>query len=179
MASRQYPVFAAFFAIALFLTMGTAQAATCYNHDELEAEQGIKIHSELMVIGLTCQNTAEGAALYAKYRQFTANNSTLISGYEDDLIGFFSRTGAPAPEKALHTLRTQLANKISLHAAAMQTNEFCRRFAGRLDKAVSMSEKDLRNWAGTVWPNHPTTKPLCESSMKKASLQKGGTSNVN
>lgn len=179
MTSRQFPVFIAFFAIVFFLGMTASQAATCYGPEELEAEQGIKIHSELMVIGLTCQNTAQGSALYAKYRQFTAANSSLIAEYEDELIGYFSRTGVPAPEKALHTLRTKLANKISLHAAAMQTNEFCRRFSGRLDKAVSMSETDIRNWAGTVWPNHPATRPLCESGMKKASLQKRDAANVN
>jgi len=179
MALRQIPVFTVFFAIALFLGAAAAQAASCYSPEELEAEQGIKIHSELMVIGLTCQNTPEGAALYAKYRQFTTANSTLISGYEDDLIGFFSRTGVPAPEKALHTLRTRLANKISLHAAGMQTNEFCHRFAGRLDKAISMSEQDIRKWAGTVWPNHPASRPLCDSGLKKASLQKDVRSKVN
>lgn len=179
MSLRQFPVFTVFFAIAFFLTIGAAQADTCYGPDELEAEQGIKIHSELMVIGLTCQNTAQGAALYAKYRQFTAANSTLIAEYEDNLISFFARTGVPAPEKALHTLRTKLANKISLHAADMQANEFCRRFSGRLDKAVAMSEDDIRKWAGTVWPNHPASKPLCEGGMKKASLQKRGKSSVN
>ena len=63
MTLRQFPVFTVIFALALFLTNTAAQAEACYSKAEYEAEQGIKIHSELMVIGLTCQNTPEGAAL--------------------------------------------------------------------------------------------------------------------
>ena len=35
----------------------------CYTHEEAEAEQGIRIHSELMVIALNCQHmTPHGRA---------------------------------------------------------------------------------------------------------------------
>ena len=44
--------------IALILIVIPAShvaAKTCYSKVEAEADQGIKIHSELMVIGLNCQ----------------------------------------------------------------------------------------------------------------------------
>lgn len=44
--------------ILLGLTSASSFAASCYRAGEAEAEQGIRIHSELMVIGLNCQHMA-------------------------------------------------------------------------------------------------------------------------
>ena len=41
---------------SLLLLSAPAMAANCYSAAEAEAEQGIRVHSELMVIGLNCQH---------------------------------------------------------------------------------------------------------------------------
>ena len=52
---------------------GYAEAAGCYSAVESEAEQGIRIHSELMVIGLNCAHMADadGNNLYVQHSKFT------------------------------------------------------------------------------------------------------------
>lgn len=149
--------------ILLCLTSGGGFAASCYKASEAEAEQGIRIHSELMVIGLNCQHmaTANGKNLYAAYREFTARHGNLFGGYEEILMNYFRKNGMNATAK-INTLRTQFANKISNDAADMRPDIFCSRYSPRIVQAASMSQQDLRKWAATIYPSHPVSKPLCD-----------------
>ncbi len=147
--------------LMILILPAMAQAAsTCYSPQEFEAEQGLRIHSELMVIGLTCQKVRGGEGLYSKYRQFTAKNQYLIGQYEDTMINHFRQTGQNS-EKALHLLRTNMANDISQKAIRMNMAAFCRHYGNRIDKALAMEHETLRRWAQQQWPTQPTTKPMC------------------
>ena len=141
-----------------------AFAGSCYTNAEVEAEQGIRIHSELMVIGLNCQHMGarEGMNLYGQYRQFTADYGALFAEYEKILMKHFEANGDPKPEASLNTLRTNFANKISNDAASMRPDVFCSKFAPRVMKASTMKLEEVRKWAATVYPSHPVSKPLCE-----------------
>lgn len=144
---------------SLFLPLLTAlPAQACYNKAEFEAEQGLRIHSELMVIGLTCMKMPQGPALYDKYRRFTSMNSDLIAGYENELIQHYGSHG----EEKLHTLRTNLANEISRRAATMGATTFCSKYASHLDQALAMDRSKLHRWAQHVWPGQPTTERMCQ-----------------
>lgn len=150
----------------LFLAVslpGTALASGCYSAAEAEAEQGIRIHSELMVIGLNCQHMGKraGQNLYGDYRQFTADHGDLFAKYEEILMAYFKKNGAGNPESSLNTLRTNVANKISNDAAKMRPDVFCSRYAPRITQAKAMKGNDVRKWAATVHASHPTSKPLC------------------
>ncbi len=146
---------------ALFCAQASMANPSCYSPAEFEAEQGLRIHSELMVIGLTCMKMPQGQQIYMKYDQFTRKNQALISSYESDMISFFRQRGDKAPEKSLHTLRTNLANGISKHAIEMSTTSFCSQFSSRVDQALAMDTNKLRKWAQHVWPATPTTLPVC------------------
>ncbi len=134
---------------------------TCYTQAEAEAEQGLRIHSELMVIGLNCQHmTPRGwTNFYAQYRDITNRHSDLLAGYERTLINYYQQAGRRNPERSLHDLRTDLANKVSKDAARMRPDVFCANFAPRLPKVAKMSRGAFRNWAATS-PNSSST-PMC------------------
>ena len=151
--------------LVLVLGAGPSWAAkSCYTRAEAEAEQGLRIHSELMVIGLNCINMhfTDGTNLYTKYNQFTKANIDIFSGYEDRMLEYYKRRGDRDPEASLNTLRTQLANNISNSAARMKPDLFCNRYAGRIFKASSMDHETLRKWASTIYPSHPVSEPICE-----------------
>lgn len=139
-------------------------ASTCYTQAEAEAEQAIRIHSELMVIGLNCQGMKfkDGTNLYVKFRQFTKDNADLFSGYEDTMMGYFRRTGSANPESDLNDMRTLLANTIANDSARMSPDQFCNRFVPRVFKAAAMSRAELKTWAGTIYPSHPVSHPICQ-----------------
>ena len=149
--------------LSLFFPLQEARAAACYSPLEAEAEQGIRIHSELMVIGLNCQHMplVKGKNLYAQYRQFTADHADIFEKYESILMTRFEKDGVEQPEAKLNTLRTKFANKVSNDVASMRPDIFCSRYAPRITRAAEMNSNDLRQWAGTIYASHPVSKPVC------------------
>ena len=156
------PAFAA--ADSPVITVNPTGVSGCYTQKEAEAEQAIRIHSELMVIGLNCQHmTPPGQKnLYQSYREFTAAHSGLFAGYETTLMGYFSRIGTGSPEAALNTMRTEFANKISLDSARMRPDLFCNHYMPRIQKVSTMDRAAIQKWAATFFPGHPTTRPVCK-----------------
>lgn len=151
------------FMVALLFAIPSAEASrSCYNQQEYEAEQAIRIHSELMVIGLTCQRMPGNTGIYGKYRKFTLKHESLLAAYENRLLAFYRRQGKP-PSKSLHHLRTSLANEISQRAIRMSTVRFCKNYSSRIDKALQMDQETVRLWARKSWPNQSTTEPLCDT----------------
>lgn len=146
----------------LFVTSNQAQARTCYTMPEAEAEQGIRIHSELMVISLNCQHLYPQTpmTLYQKYRLFTSRNANLFAEYERELYNYFQQRG-DKPEVALNALRTKFANRISNDAAKMRPDMFCSYYGERIDKAANMNNMELRRWAGTFFEKYPVQQPFC------------------
>lgn len=145
------------------VTVKPTRVSGCYTQEEAVAEQAIRIHSELMVIGLNCQHMTPAGQknLYQSYREFTAEHSDLFASYENTLLGYFGRTGASNPESSLNTMRTQFANKISLDAAKMRPDLFCNHYMPRIQKVSTMGNSDIQKWAGTFFPGHPVSHPIC------------------
>lgn len=156
-----------FLALCLLIVAAAATPARademCYAPEEAAADQAIRIHSELMVIGLNCQHMGlrAGQNLYGTYRDFTAKNANLFSGYEATLMSFFKKNGDPSPESSLNALRTKYANNISQDVATMRPDVFCARYAPRVVKASAMSVQDLQSWASTVYEGYPVSHPVC------------------
>lgn len=147
----------------IFPAVSMAGSAGCYTMAEAEAEQAIRIHSELMVIGLNCQymRFSDGTNLYREYRSFTSEHEDLFSGYEEQLVRYFKRQGED-PEASINTLRTDFANKISHDVAKMKPDQFCNRYASRILKVSGFKDDDIKRWAATFYPSHPVSRPMCE-----------------
>jgi|GEM_PF-654431 len=154
-------VIRAFIIIAILL-FNTQAYAGCYTPAEVEAEQGLRISSELMVISLNCQHVAgANGDLYHQYQIFTNRHRDLIMGYEQTMKNYYTRIGSAHPEKDIHDLRTVLANKISTDAAKMRPNVFCKYYGGRINQALQMDHVKLRRWASTIFPSHPVSRSVC------------------
>ncbi len=147
----------------MMLPIQRAEASACYSPLEAEAEQGIRIHSELMVIGLNCQHmgASDSINLYSQYRQFTADHADLFAKYESLLMTHFRDSGVAKPKARLDTLRTKFANKISNDVASMRPDVFCSRYSPRITRAAEMNASDVRQWAATIYESHPVSKPVC------------------
>ncbi len=136
-----------------FLYLSTAYAQ-CYTQDEANAERLLRIHSELMVIGLNCQHRNGNS--YNDYKIFTNKHASLIGHYEDVMQNYFVRTGRAQPEKTFHEFRTGLANRIA-RDAAVRPDGFCSTYLSRMKLAQSLSQSQIRQWMAS----YPTSQPLC------------------
>jgi hypothetical protein len=145
------------------LFVAPAHAAGCYSAKEAEAEQAIRIHSELMVIGLNCQHmTPKGwRNFYSQYREITARHQPLITQYENTLISYNSRNGSSNGERKIHNMRTNFANKISTDAAQMRPDIFCATFAPRIPKVAQMSTSEFQQWAASTAQTQSLSQPVC------------------
>ena len=150
--------------LALVILAIPAQAAKCYSPAEAEAEQAIRIHSELMVIGLNCQHLGprDRKNLYTQYKDFTQRHGALLRGYENTLINYFRQAGYKNPEREIHNMRTNFANKTAKDVATMRPDGFCAYYAPRIPRANAMNGEQVRSWAATFFPNFPTSKPICK-----------------
>lgn len=153
-----------FILATLTLFISTSVQAQCYTSAEVEAEQGLRIHSELMVISLNCQHINHvNGNLYYQYKDFTRQHQPLLASYEETMKKYYKRTGARNSEREINDLRTRLANKISTDAAKMSPNVFCSHYGSRIQQALKMDRAKLRRWAATVFPSHPPSRPICTS----------------
>ncbi len=150
-------------ALLLMTTLAAPSFAQCYSKAEASAEQGLRIHSELMVIGLNCMGILKDPQLYAKYQSFTKQNHDMIDGWENTMINYFARSGGSG-ETEFHDFRTRMANKVSSDAAHMRPDVFCHNYVARLNKALAMNSADLLTWASTSYGNVQPSRPLCASA---------------
>lgn len=135
--------------------------ANCYSSKEYEAEQGLRIKSELMVIALNCQHMAyRKGNLYMRFREVSRQNADLFQSYERTLMDYYRRHGQN-PEKAINSLRTDMANKVSLKSASMRPDIFCYNHRNYIEAALDMDRESFRRWARSPEPANPTSKPLC------------------
>lgn len=111
-------------ALVTFVFAGTA-AASCYTPLEQRAEMAIRVHSELMIIGLSCSEAYNDPALFAAYATFTNRHQAEISAYEEAMIGYFEKTGSANPTRQFDHWRTSIANGISTRAALASMTLFC------------------------------------------------------
>ena len=160
---KGFAVVLRFLLLAVFMVGVPAlvEARGCYSLSEFESEQGLRIHSELMVIGLTCQKVPGGDKLFPKYQTFTRKNQYLLEEYENTMIRHYRAVGATSPAKSLHNLRTGMANEISQKAIRMNIGAFCGHYKNRIDQALQMDHDTIRRWAQKRWPTQPPSKPLC------------------
>jgi hypothetical protein len=164
---RRFFAFMALFAALGGMGIPQARAAgkACYRADEAQAEQGVRIKSELMVIGFNCAGMSShygSQNLAADYSRWAARHSKLFSDYENKLLAYYKRQGEKNPEASLVTLGTVLANKVATDAAHMRPDLFCAKYAPRISKVSTMDDATIRRWSATFFPGHPPSHPVCE-----------------
>jgi len=147
--------------LLLSMLIHTTVSYACYTNVEAEAEQGLRIHSEFLVIGLTCMKMPDGEATYNKYEEFTSKNAAVISEYEDVLVEYFRNSGSDNPEADVHNLRSFIANDISNYAVTMGMQSFCDMFSSRLNKVQNISPYQFKRWAKQAVAENPSTEPKC------------------
>lgn len=152
---------------ALFYTVASHSLAACYTPEQYRAEQALRYHTKLMVIGLYCEKILHQDT-YAAYQEFTKRNEKIINAQENRLVSYFKTAKVASAEKSLHSLRTDLANKTSIQASA-SLYPFCMKYSASLQKARSMEPDQFRKWINSISTekSFTTTHPVCADKDSK------------
>jgi hypothetical protein len=115
----------AFVGVALCLTALPAFAApACYKPAEMDAEQLLRLHSELMVITVTCKVGSRNEDLVPAYTGFTSHNITALHAAEHTMIRWFEAHGGHGQDR-LDRLRTTLGNEYGQRIADSSAQKYC------------------------------------------------------
>lgn len=129
-----------------------ATARSCYDRDGFQAEQFIRYHTQLMVIGMTCQTHTQGQS-YTDYQRFMHQHQNLVRTQDEAL-------GLSNAER--QTLKTQIANNMSRVAMMYAPQQFCHLYMPYLTQANGLSARALgTRMRQSLDPNRPSSRPLC------------------
>ncbi len=114
--------------IMLFIMSSPAYAgAACYNATQLQAEHMLRLHSELMVITVTCRVGSEGQDLVSAYTGFTKRNIGVLHDAEHTMANYYNANGGNGIDR-VDKLRTLLGNEYGQKIADMSAPAFCAAF---------------------------------------------------
>ena len=127
-------------AALLLCCAGAAGAAeTCYTDAEFVAEQAIRLHSEMMVVGLKCHKIYKEREPFAAYMNFTTRNQEALARWEETLINHFRKRSFRRPTRAFDRLRTSLANELAAVANLTPPTYYCEDQMERLERLAVMT----------------------------------------
>jgi hypothetical protein len=156
---------AALLATGPALAAAPAAKAVCYSRNEYAAEQAIRLHTELMVIGLTCQQSLADKNPFGKYQEFTVKNRSFISSNEGVMIEHFRRSGIGNPTRRFDMFRTELANEISRRAAIITSGIYCAAYGEMARSAIGLPQDEIRKLTGNgneAQFFQLSSRPLCD-----------------
>jgi hypothetical protein len=153
------------FAVMLLLPAGAyAAGKQCYTPEELDAEQMLRLHSELMVITVTCHQASDGEDLVPHYTHFTKANLPLIQSAEHTMAHYYRVNYGGDGLARLDKLRTELANEYGQETADISAPVFC---GDRRDKVVKMDHKppaDVNDEVLLMAKEHKSYVHLCRAA---------------
>lgn len=161
-----------FAASLLLLSSEAALAApkSCYSASELRAEKLLRLHSELMVITVTCKQASTGRDLGAAYGAFTRNHLGPIKGAEGTLISHYEKTRSGKGISHLDVLRTRLANDIGQKMADISAPVYCAQLRDLVIQLADSPRPDLPDYAAATYEGVKTLEPACTGVVKAAAV---------
>jgi hypothetical protein len=138
----------------------------CYTMDEIRAEKLLRLHSELMVITVTCKQSSTGRDLVRAYTGFTKQNINQIKEAEKTMSSYYSANYGGDGISRLDTLRTKLANEIGQQIADVSAPTFC---ASKRDLVISMYDTpplSLHDECTRAYSSTPLYEKPCDKSLK-------------
>jgi len=98
----------------------------CYSTEQLRAEQLLRLHSELMVITVTCKQGSKGENLVPAYTGFTNRNLKALHDADQTMISYYHTVFGGSGIDRLDKLRTKLGNEFGQKMADASAPVYCR-----------------------------------------------------
>jgi hypothetical protein len=152
----------------LFMTNFALAEPACYSPAELEAEHLLRLHSELMVITVTCHVGSQGEDLVAAYTGFTKTHIKELREAEQTMTSYYENHGGDGEDK-LDRLRTKLANEFGQKIADLSSQPFCDAYRDKVLAFERASNADLLN---EVERMEIADKPYIEPCLPRTHIAK-------
>lgn len=141
-----------------------AEESQCYSPTELQAEQLLRLHSELMVITVTCAQSSTGDNLVPMYTGFTRANLPALHAAEQTMMHYYKLNFDGAPVDHLDRLRTRLGNEFGQKIADISAPEFCRQFRDKVVAFYGATPAQIYQESLRMEQTEKSEHPLCKNS---------------
>lgn len=160
---RSGPVRRTAAAAAALSVLGAAAAeAACYSRAEFEAEQAIRLQSELTVIAFGCPSPAGAASLQVQYGEFARRHGEDMRRHQRAIIDYLRRHERGRPEALFDRFQSSLANEYGFRAGKMTPPTFCAQRLPYFQQVVGFDRDSLRRYLRDDAGVRLATRPLCQ-----------------
>ncbi len=144
----------------VFAPVGHPDGA-CMTEEEMAAEQAIRLHTTMMVTGLTCHNFYREPTLFDRYQQFTIDHQGRLGAAQDTIGRFLARYRAGNRNRLYDTYQTEMANAESRLVAAATAPTYCRLRRDQYYTAADFTEADFDAFVDLMVDHHRETYEAC------------------
>lgn len=157
-----------FFVFFIGLTASSPAMAhrPCYTIPEMKSEQWLRLHSELMVITVSCRQNSSGDSLAPIYREFTLNNISALHDAEETLMAFYKNNYRASSIRLLDKLRTRLANEFGHKAAILSAPQFCEIYGDKVDTMNQQTLEQLDQEVTRMIKSEKSEYLLCSNATQ-------------
>ena len=138
--------------------------SACVTDEEILAAQLVRLHTELMVTGLTCRAAYRDAGLFDRYQTFTVNHQSELRDGQEVLGRFLARLRPGNHARLYDTFRTQLANYEGQLVMTLTATEYCRAQYGRFYVLADLDETALDAYLGAALETYRDEYRPCGSA---------------
>ncbi len=131
--------------LGCFLSAPAFASDACYSPAELQAEHLLRLHSQLMVITVTCRTGSQGEDLVSAYTGFTNANIQELHDAEQTMMHYYKAQGRSDAVEWLDKLRTKLGNEFGQVIADMSAPAFCQKWRDKPLAYRQLSKADVEN----------------------------------
>ena len=133
----------------------------CMTEAEMAAEQAIRLHTSMMVTGLTCHGFYREPALFDRYQEFTFEHQRRLGNAQDTIAGFLARYRSGNRSRLYDTYQTQIANAESRLVADATAPTYCRLRRDQYYTAAGFSQADFDAFVELMVDHHRDSYRSC------------------
>jgi hypothetical protein len=136
----------------------------CLSEDELVAAQLVRLHTELMVTGLTCRAAYRDQGLFDQYQTFTVTHQDRLRDGQEVLARYLARFQNGNPARLYDRFRTQMANYEGQVVMDLTASNYCRQQYNRFYTLVALDEPQLDSYLQAAMTAHRNHYENCGSA---------------
>lgn len=136
-------------------------AGSCVTEDELVADQFIRLHTEMMVAGLTCQGAYGDPGLFTKYAEFTRDHQDRVRDSQSVLADFLGKYMSGNQNRLFDTYRTEMANDESQLVIDVSAGRYCQAMRDKFYAAADFGTGDLDSYLDEALAHYRSKYQVC------------------
>ncbi len=133
----------------------------CTTDEEVVADQLIRLHTQLMITGLTCFVPYDDPDLFVSYQDFTLSFQGRIRDSQRTLGAFLGRYMGGNRNRLFDTYRTRIANSESQTVIDVSASRYCAAQQERFYTVAAFGEADLDAYLQEAAAHYRPHYPAC------------------